>query len=208
MLAASSSTPTSIHAPPRGGRPVFMATSAPWTAFQSTPPREGGDAIRARPPHGQDNDFNPRPPARGATGTSDDASNYDLIISIHAPPRGGRRHRQNITSQGLEFQSTPPREGGDHKQHRIIYIVKISIHAPPRGGRLQFDISKILQRIISIHAPPRGGRRDDFILLPPYHQGFQSTPPREGGDSLSGGSIIRHHNFNPRPPARGATAAC
>ena len=72
-------------------------------------PREGGDE-HARPEGDRPADFNPRPPARGATGVTyyNDVPN---VISIHAPARG---------ATGL----------ANHPALRFV----ISIHAPTRGA--------------------------------------------------------------------------
>ena len=171
---------TSIHAPPRGGRLIKQLCDLVPPELQSTPPREGGD----EPCHlfrVVGGDFNPRPPARGAT---------DYL-------------RRNGCRGGL--QSTPPREGGDlvTRQEQTVLIVfnprppargatrppcaKIknkasSIHAPPRGGRLGVSVNWLLGIDSSIHAPPRGGRRCTYK------------------------SSCTSIGFNPRPPARGATA--
>ena len=56
--------------------------------------------------------FQSTPPARGATRIYGHLRPLDGI-SIHAPPRGGRRGRLFATVVYPEFQSTPPREGGD-----------------------------------------------------------------------------------------------
>ena len=66
------------------------ATLAPSISIHA--PREGGDdSLQVRLPHQKD--FNPRPPREGG-----DISGYltggFLYISIHAPPRGGRRLRK------------------------------------------------------------------------------------------------------------------
>ena len=94
--------------------------------------------------HATAENFNPRPPARGAT----------FLSSI------GRR------------------------------CFNISIHAPPRGGRLQVLIGQVPAGYISIHAPPRGGRlwKSPFRITLDL---FQSTPPREGGDSKDAQFYLR-----------------
>ena len=146
--------------PPRGGRRLAPSPASAPKRFQSTPPREGGDDC-VRSTSFSTGDFNPRPPARGAT------------------------QRKPAAGVSAAFQSTPPRKGGDADGDRQHHRKSISIHAPPRGGRPQLSATFIKIVDISIHAPPRGGRpsRDP---APSCHTGFQSTPPREGGDSPKG----------------------
>ena len=79
------------------------------SVFQSTPPARGGDHLLIR-------------------------LIQIVIISIHAPPRGGRHLQVDGANIYNLFQSTPPARGAtpgraQHKQSRAI-----SIHAPREGG--------------------------------------------------------------------------
>ena len=145
----------SIHAPLCGGR------RASWRA-----PR-------------QKSDFNPRPPARGAT-FCERVSMDEYRISIHAPLRGGRpllpdssrMHRYFnprppargatciyvLDGGAIPFQSTPPCAGGD-----IGSIAKVRWGVdfnprPPARGATNYLRKPITDFLISIHAPLRGGR--------------------------------------------------
>ena len=77
--------------------------------FQSTPPARGATpakhaGIRAR------RNFNPRPPARGAT-LMVSVDTPTAYISIHAPREGGDRIPCFLLSIVHLFQSTPPARG-------------------------------------------------------------------------------------------------
>ena len=150
----------------------------------------------------KDGNFNPRPPARGATAE-----------------RGRKPYNR-------QFQSTPPCAGGDFADLWQESIDKISIHAPLRGGRLLHCFCRQLRHPISIHAPLRGGR---LMTVASHHViiYFNPRPPARGATNsciclVAFSSISIHaplrggrHNpvclatyekdFNPRPPARGAT---
>ena len=143
-----------------------METDSLYELFQSTPPREGGDC------HGDGQSyggvyFNPRPPARGATLP---ALRFDLgvVISIHAPPRGGRPAEILLGKIAYAFQSTPPREGGDSYKSDNYNANGLFQSTPPREGGDQVDDR-------TGHDQPE----------------FQSTPPREGGDSKDAQFYLR-----------------
>ena len=97
------------------------------------------------------------------------------------PPRGGRQRPSTTAMRPLEFQSTPPARGGDH---RSLPSTAPSQYFNPR--------------------PPRGGRR--FVTsAAPKASLFQSTPPARGAPR-----VLHSHGPNPSltkspPPARGAT---
>ena len=141
--------------------------------------------------------FNSRPSARGDNFYREAFDN--LIISIHAPPRGATHGK-----------------GGDATRHAI------SIHAPPRGATKRpalarqtttFQFTPLREgrrprpgkasgmHLISIHAPPRGATRA------PARQAactlFQFTPLREGRRQPGGKKEQPWTNFNSRPSARG-----
>ena len=100
------------------------------------------------------------------------------------PPARGATWTMSRRTRRTRFQSTPPCAGGDcaeFKARRL--VINISIHAPLRGGRPL------------------------YIISPSAHAVFQSTPPCAGGDIVIGISSVPIFNFNPRPPARGATVA-
>ena len=66
-----------------------MPTVLKWESveFQSTPPHEGGDGIRAAG-HRLEHNFNPRPP-RGGRRQRKEILRPEGRISIHAPHEGG-----------------------------------------------------------------------------------------------------------------------
>ena len=101
----------------------------------------------------------------------------DVVISIHAPPRGATASR-NATMRRGTFQFTPLREGRRSGRRLSRRKTPISIHAPPRGATYLLGNGVELENI-SIHAPPRG-----------------ATSPRCPKRRAS-------RNFNSRPSARG-----
>ena len=95
--------------------------------FQSTPPCAGGDEDDIKMLK-KDFNFNPRPPARGATYFRQAV--YALFtISIHAPLRGGRQ-----------------------LHYVIVTVAIISIHAPLRGGRLV--VLPVLRTVSTFQSTP------------------------------------------------------
>ena len=171
--------------------------------LQSTPPREGGDH-HATAACSVVEDFNPRPPARGAT------------------------YRVSTSAARMALQSTPPREGGDRSTLSYFrFLSPTSIHAPPRGGRPKIEDLRLQSGHFNPRPPARGATWFRRFPRSPLCK-LQSTPPREGGDFVflhdvrcidtsihappRGGRLLRnlydrryHSDFNPRPPARGAT---
>ena len=163
---------------------------------------------------------------RGATGQKRTRATV-WVISIHAPLCGGRLFADDVSIRRELFQSTPPCAGGDTCKHAAPCVLLISIHAPLRGGRQNPKNKARSNQTISIHAPLRGGRPVVLIVMsipvifqstPPCAGGdyictdnscgsfgFQSTPPCAGGDLQYSQCQNRYHDFNPRPPARGAT---
>ena len=73
-------------------------------------PREGGDFWPAWV-SGSICDFNPRPPQGGRHVMFTKGGLDIFLISIHAPPRGGRLASNAFSASSLVFQSTPPARG-------------------------------------------------------------------------------------------------
>ena len=149
------------------------------------------------------NDFNPRP-ARGATAAHSrcwpQAQDFDprppqggdpqsgAVRPVRTdfnprPPRGGRHALcRAMFFRPSIFQSTPPARGATLPEPQVIHVVIISIHAPREGG----DASPRRSCSPCGHfnpRPPRGGRLC-FSGCSISNVEFQSTPPREGGDSV------------------------
>ena len=73
------------------------------------------------------------------------------------PPRGGRRHGNDLKSLSRKISIHAPREGGDSTRSGDIYPnIYISIHAPREGGDPLVGLNFLFD-IISIHAPREGG---------------------------------------------------
>ena len=142
----------SIHAPREGGD-LPWHTALPLICYFNPRPREGGDRLlghRCRQSH-----ISIHAPARGATPTSPPSAMTTTYFNPR-PPRGGRLLFTAPATPLMEFQSTPPREGGDN-------------------GDLHITISGV----ISIHAPREGGDDDGSPAWQAFFQ-FQSTPPARG----------------------------
>ena len=122
------STSISIHAPPRGATRCLPDGCE--SAYFNSRPSARGDVPNAEA-RSAIWDFNSRPSARGDFNFYREAFD-NLIISIHAPPRGATC---NISCRDIKS--------------------KISIHAPPRGATASGSTRR-LRKLISIHAPPRG----------------------------------------------------
>ena len=125
------------------------------SSFQFTPLREGRlprmDGRRSA------GNFNSRPSARG------DAllicsHELDIIISIHAPPRGATRIRHFFWCRLSHFNSRPSARGDRPSSLSLSLTIDISIHAPPRGATFVFFVA-------------------------PHKPVFQFTPLREGRQS-------------------------
>ena len=148
--------------------------------------------------------------------------NANIIISIHAPPRGattqllvlatpilyfnsrpsarGDEYSSFVSCTGVLFQFTPLREG-----RHLWRCLRCPEHkfqfTPLREGRRETGIHMRDCERISIHAPPRGATitrlRSNLTSV------FQFTPLREGRLSLSSLRLADVFYFNSRPSARG-----
>ena len=167
--------------------------------------------------------FNPRPPARGATGRYIPQSAQERSFNPR-PPHGGRRTRPRCRRHDSEVSIHAPRTGGDDRDHEpVIEALAVSIHAPRTGGDLSIRIIPI-RNCVSIHAPRTGGDSlshglttysSRFNPRPPhggrqkerdYHSTtwtFQSTPPARGATQPPGLLMLEAGCFNPRPPHGG-----
>ena len=207
----------SIHAPPRGATACPSDRRLPFADFNSRPSARGDSASQQCRASAS---FQFTPLREGRLNFYREAFD-NLIISIHAPPRGatGRCHRvcpagyfnsrpsargdiYLAALQGVprEFQFTPLREGRHIGAPKWYNANRISIHAPPRGATGQLFSGKI-RFLISIHAPPRGAThpRARRRRTGAY---FNSRPSARGDVDGFAGSPVRLH-FNSRPSARG-----
>ena len=121
--------------------------------------------------------FQSTPPARGAT-LRGRLSIHSILISIHAPRKGGDRAFLYAPARHQIFQSTPPARGATGLWSKSMLPSWISIHAPRKGG----DVGVAAEGMYRINfnpRPPQGGRRENtrrrFRWLI-----FQSTPPARG----------------------------
>ena len=87
--------------------------------------QEGIDRARAQ--------FQFTPPCEGAT-LSFKLLMFSIIVSIHAPVRGGDLSMDPLNVAPLLFQFTPPCEGATWEAYPKHSGIDVSIHAPVRGG--------------------------------------------------------------------------
>ncbi len=116
-------------------------------------------------------------PPRGATARREGKGTAGYI-SIHAPPRGATKHLKNFLHITL-FQFTPLREGRPSWLREIDSRGAISIHAPPRGA--------------TVPAVQRRGRMENF----------NSRPSARGDTFAVGEKYLRKISIH--APPRGAT---
>ena len=148
-----------------------------------------------------------------------------LLISIHAPHEGVRRHTYPLSTVTKSFQSTHPTRGCDLCYDIHVRIQRISIHAPHEGVRRKPHRSDTGSRLFQSTHPTRGCARRHAARYPAFR--FQSTHPTRGCDGSVKATIssfvisihaphegVRPHglrdyhhgcNFNPRTPRGGAT---
>ena len=93
--------------PLREGRPHTIVEECVNRPFQFTPLREGRQLLNET--RGEVKYFNSRPSARGDNFYKEAFDN--LIISIHAPPRGATSYFDSVPHKATKFQFTPLREG-------------------------------------------------------------------------------------------------
>ena len=127
-----------------------------------------------------------------------------FCISIHAPPaRGATCIATWIGYRKWDFNPRPPARGATLVDGCGLFSPGFQSTPPCAGGDIAaFPFERIL--IISIHAPLRGGRRRSCAFMT-HTPKFQSTPPCAGGDDSVQRAKNATQDFNPRPPARGAT---
>ena len=143
--------------------------------FQFTPLREGrrGAWVKCTNPKC---DFNSRPSARGDAISS--AISENILISIHAPPRGATRCGQECL-------------GG----------LSISIHAPPRGATRATGKPDVLLDHFNSRPSARGDGCDAGNGNARVY--FNSRPSARGDAALARRQRISETYFNSRPSARG-----
>ena len=149
----------SIHAPREGGDyGVGLMRSTPPISIHA--PREGGDDHLEDIFAEHTKDFNPR------------------------PPRGGRRCYPELSSEDIQFQSTPPARGATLQSLEVLAIMRFQ-STPPARGATKTPLEIEYRRRISIHAPREGGDWQMRWRLFGTSCLFQSTPPARGATSGS-----------------------
>ena len=185
--------------PSARGDARWLSTAINILIFQFTPLREGRHPRRRharRHPY-----FNSRPSARGDVQRPAKVA-LRPAISIHAPPRGATRKKDQKNLEKALFQFTPLREGRRPFRGREVLFRRISIHAPPRGATKESRRASPVALQFQF-TPLREGRLDGGEIRLTA-EAFQFTPLREGRRSdqeqPSGGNSISIH-----APPRGAT---
>ena len=187
----------SIHAPPRGAT-MLSEQQHPLSWHFNSRPSAGGESgggradwrmgyFNSRPSARGDFQirsfgllslhFNSRPSARGDAVIAQHVRRQ-IVISIHAPPRGATRGRSR-SPPPRQFNSRPSARG-DAGLNTADDITKLFQFTPLREGRHTECHTMAQADFISIHAPPRGAT---------------NTISR----------LSRHRHFNSRPSARGDT---
>ena len=151
--------------PPARGATTASGNQMIRIRFQSTPPARGATAdVLVR--RGKALYFNPRPPRGGRPGLRQKRS-PSAPISIHAPREGGDSFPPSAVFSPVAFQSTPPREGGDHRRVHPLAL-RILQSTPPREGGDALPLPIVDRLRTSIHAPPRGGRPASYQAQKQY----------------------------------------
>ena len=145
--------------------------------FQSTPPREGGDTMDLQDPGGAGG-ISIHAPPRGGRRIFRQGYPVRRAISIHAPPRGGRLRLSRCQRCQIVFQSTPPARGATTWGKYQTQRAKISIHAPREGGDVPHMLRCFWQKEFQSTPPARGATERSYRHKQPV--GFQSTPPARG----------------------------
>ena len=148
---------------------------ASFDIFQSTLPHgERPSAYYRQDIH---RNFNPRPPAWGATGN---AGEYDIqqFISIHAPRMGS--DDAEVENQGKSHHFNPRPPHGERLSVRSRPITAFTFQSTlPAWGATTYDYSDGYLTKISIHAPRMGSDIDCYELKALTFK-FQSTLPAWG----------------------------
>ena len=162
--------------PLREGRPHTIVEECVNRPFQFTPLREGRQLLNET--RGEVKYFNSRPSARGDNFYKEAFDN--LIISIHAPPRGATRTTKRYFPQNKIFQFTPLRE----------------------GRQATSTACRTRRRNFNSRPSARGDARR--ICIQPFYADFNSRPSARGDEQDA--MYFKHQlNFNSRPSARGDT---
>ena len=143
--------------PARRATSIRNADSSPTTRFQSTPPARratrrqlGSHPVRCR--------FNPRPP-RGGRPPGRRPKREPDDVSIHAPPRGGRRGcRFRHSFLVRRFNPRPPR-GGRRLARATGRMRGMFQSTPPARRATRAGGRRRRSGIVSIHAPRAEGDR-------------------------------------------------
>ena len=193
-LFPGSSAPISIH-PPREGWDPAHHVGVLHIEISIHPPREGWDEI-AEIASFVLFYFNP-PTPRGVGPLRQLGINMSVAFQSTHPARGGTC-TELARSPPRPISIHPPREGWDHRLHKLVQrrIPFQSTH-PARGGTEARRPSSMPSRI-SIH-PPREGW-DTYGLPRTGYTPISIHPPREGWDGISSAQALLTRDFNPPTP--------
>ena len=159
--------------------------------------------------------FNPRPPCKGGATKRICVSLWLWCVSILAPLARGALHRDRLSEPNrTEFQSSPPLQGGRYTHpggHDVACRCfnprppckggatrplgsrgrrwAVSILAPLARGALLVRVTTGSHwRIVSILAPLARGALHTSVDVTWLPNGFQSSPPLQGGRYISAGN--------------------
>ena len=189
----------SIHAPARGGDLCPFGPKPPRACFNPRPRTGGrpGSSIGRMSSY----EFQSTPPHGGAT--QDPVRHHrHILVSIHAPARGGDRQTRLRGAVIGRFQSTPPHGGATRRTRASSRRIKFQ-STPPHGGRPLTGKKKRTFNVVSIHAPARGG--DAGWRLERDGGDVSIHAPARGGDLFRFGYCAICALFQSTPPHGGAT---
>ncbi len=207
--------------PPRGGRPLILATQRGGMLFLSTPSARRATAGRCHQGQ-QARHFYPRPP-RGGRHFGQRHTINRARISIHAlreegdnvlsrmylalsdfyprPPRGGRPKQYFFVSQSCLFLSTPSARRAT-RDFLVIVILELEFLSTPSARRATPKLSmKPTATTISIHALREEGDPKCPLWAPRRVISIHAL--REEGDSTRWRHRSARSYFYPRPPRGG-----
>ena len=192
----------STHAPRAGGDRRLSCHPSSILQFQPTPPARGA-TCRLPGASAADRSFQPTPPARGATRPRP-ARRRPRASFNPRPPRGGRlRPRRSPRTSRPSFNPRPPRGGRPARLSRRPTTWGSFNPRPPRGGRPAERMDVGRPTVVSTHAPRAGGDLDGAQERL-GRACFNPRPPR-GGRHVAPATFPPEMEFQPTPPARGAT---
>ena len=109
----------------------------------------------------------------------------DVLISIHAPRKGGDHSQYTVGAAGLHFNPRPPRGGRLWQSAETPDSINIFQSTPPaRGATADRGVASVW---IPFQSTPPARGATMCLRLPIKTQRFQSTPPARGATAVAVG---------------------